>query len=126
MTVKDSCRNILQNLNSHHVILRLAAHRVLACVVVARPLCIHSLAPTCRLMVCGIKDAKLFLHLIESLGLNEDVLQQIINLCRLNSELFRHAVAHVEVNLFHLLFQLFLRLLEPVKKVGMAGIESFD
>lgn len=117
MTVKDSCRNILQNLNSHHVILRLAAQRVLACVVVARPLCIHGLAPTCRLMVCGIKYAKLFLHLIESLGLNEDVLQQFIYLCSLNSELFRHAVAHVEVNLFHLLFQLFLRLLEPVKKV---------
>jgi len=74
VTVKDSCRNILQNLNGHHVILRLAAHRVLACVVVARPLCIHSLAPACRLMVCGIKDAKLFLDLIKSLGLDEDVL----------------------------------------------------
>jgi hypothetical protein len=77
-------------------------------------------------MVCGVKDAKLFLYLIESLGLNEDILQQIINLRRLNSELFRHTVAHVEVYLFHLLFQLFLRLLEPIKKVGMAGIESFD
>lgn len=126
MTVKHSSRNILQNLNCHHVILRLVAQRVFTCVVIARSLCIHSLASAWLLMVCGVKDAKLFLYLIESLGLNEDILQQIINLRRLNSELFRHTVAHVEVYLFHLLFQLFLRLLEPIKKVGMAGIESFD
>ena len=109
MTVKDSCWNILQNMNVHPVILRLATQRVLTSVVVARSLCIHSLAPACRLMVCGIEYAKLFVHLIESLRLNEDILQQIINLRRLNSELLRHSVAHVEVYLFHLLFQLFLR-----------------
>jgi hypothetical protein len=46
-------------------------------------------------VVCGVKNAKLFVHLIQSLRLNEDILQQIVNLCRLKSELFRHAVSHV-------------------------------
>jgi len=95
MTVKDPSRDVLQYLDGHLVILRLAAHRVLACVVIARSLSIHCLAPACRLVVCGVKNAKLFVHLIQSLRLNEDILQQIVNLCRLKSELFRHAVSHV-------------------------------
>ncbi len=111
MTVKDPSGNILNNLNGYLVILGLATEWVFTCVVVARSLGIHGLAPACRLLVCGIKYPKLFVHLIHGLRLNEDILQQIINLCRLNSELFRHAVANVELYLFHLLVQLFLRLL---------------